>query len=90
MTAENRHDDPGEMISELAHDLKTPIAAIKGFAELLRVRDDDATRQEASVQILAGATRLSDAVDELLETFLVDPQLAAGLARARAKGARAE
>lgn len=80
----------GQLVSELAHELKTPIAAIRGFAELLGARDDDATRREASVQILAGATRLSRAVDELLDAFLADPELPVRFARARVKGARGD
>ena len=54
--------DPG---AELAHELKTPIAVIAGYAELLATRDDDETRLEAAEQILVAARRLSIAVDSL-------------------------
>jgi two-component system, NtrC family, sensor histidine kinase HydH len=80
----------GQLVSDLAHELKTPIAAIRGFAELLEARDDEATRREASVQILTGVTRLSEAIDELLAAFLADPELPLRLAQARVKGAGAD
>jgi CheY-like chemotaxis protein len=50
----------------LAHDLKTPLAAIIGYAELLRTRDDDEIRREAPVQIAEAARRLSAAIDHLV------------------------
>jgi len=50
----------------LAHDLKTPITVIVGYAELLAIRDDEETRTRAVEQILAAAQRLSAAVDEWL------------------------
>jgi CheY-like chemotaxis protein len=55
-----------EQLSSLAHELKTPIAVIRGYAELLAMRDDDETREAASVQILEAARRLTELVDEAL------------------------
>ena len=51
----------------LAHDLKTRVSVISGYAELLRARDDEATRREAPLRILEAAERLSAEIDHLLE-----------------------
>ncbi len=54
-----------EAAAELVHELKTPLAVIRGFAELLASRADDETRQAASTEILAAAARLSETIDAL-------------------------
>lgn len=79
----NRRPEASELISELAHELKTPLAAITGFAELLRHRDDDHTRREAPRLIGEAAERLSKVVDDLVEILHADPELALRIARAR-------
>ena len=56
-----------DMISELAHRLRTPLAVISGYAELLQIRDDEETRTEAPARIQAAAVRLTTAIDEVLE-----------------------
>lgn len=69
-------DERDEALSKLAHDLKTPLTAINGFAELLQARDDEHTRREATARILEASGRLSAAIDRLLgaiaETDLVE------------------
>jgi signal transduction histidine kinase len=55
-----------ERLDELAHDLKTPLAMIVGYAELLLARDDEKLRKEAPARILEAAERLSTALDGLL------------------------
>lgn len=69
--------------SALAHELKTPLAVISGFAELLAVRDDERTRREAAEQILEASSKLSAAIDDVLEILAEDEQLARGLLEAR-------
>jgi CheY-like chemotaxis protein len=57
-----------EQLSALAHELKTPIAIIAGYAELVGARSDEETRLAAAEQIAAAAKRLSTAVDRLVGT----------------------
>lgn len=66
MTGEER----SELRAQLAHDLKTPLAVIIGYGELLGTRDDEATRLEASRMIVQAAERLSHELDELLDRLL--------------------
>ncbi|MBA3365904.1 MAG: hypothetical protein H0U03_08995 [Actinobacteria bacterium] len=58
-----------EELSRLAHDLKTPLAMIVGYAELLDTRDDEEIRREAPQLIMQAAERLSSALDQLLESL---------------------
>jgi len=57
---------PDEVLSALAHDLKTPISVIVGYAELIEKRSTEAKTREAVGIILEMAERLRAAVDALL------------------------
>lgn len=59
--------------STLAHDVKTPLAVIAGYAELLRIRDDDRIRAEAPSLILEAAQRLSREIDALIDKLVELP-----------------
>jgi len=59
-------------LSTLAHELKTPLAVIAGFAELLAARDDERTRLEASARIMEATERLGNAFDDLLAGVAAD------------------
>ncbi len=67
-----------ELLSEFAHDFKTPLGLIAGYAELLRFRDDPETSREAPIRIEEASQRLDAAIDDLLE--LVEAEYP-GLAR---------
>lgn len=57
---------PDEILSALAHDLRTPISVIAGYAELIEKRSTEAKTREAAGLILEAAERLRSAVDALL------------------------
>lgn len=53
-------------LSAIAHALRTPLAVITGYAELLQARDDERTRREAADRIAEAAARLSSEIDQVL------------------------
>jgi signal transduction histidine kinase len=59
-------------LSTLAHELKTPLAVIVGFAELLANREDERTRIEAAKQITDACERLSSVLDDLFAGVAAD------------------
>jgi CheY-like chemotaxis protein len=75
--------DPSEVRAALAHDLKSPLAVIVGFAELLSRRDDARIRLEASARIMEAADRLGEAIDDVLTLLARDHP-----PRPRSKGER--
>ncbi len=68
MTAVERDwpDDPGERITQLVHDLRTPLTIVQGFAELLQRSAgtlDDARRDEYLARILQASRELKEILD---------------------------
>ncbi len=55
-----------EMVSTLAHELKSPLTAIIGHLELLETAEDGQLTDRSLTAIERGATRLSDLVEDLL------------------------
>ena len=82
--------EPSAQLSSLAHEFKTPLAVIVGFAELLGARDDERTRLEAAKRIMEASERLGDALDDLLSGVAADKgDLGGRLIDALAAGRRA-
>jgi len=63
---------PGANLSTLAHELKTPLTVITGFAELLAARDDERTRKEAASRIMQASEQLAGVIDDLLAGVAAD------------------
>lgn len=59
-------------VSQLLHDLKTPLSVIGGYAELLLTRDDERIRAEAPELILRATARLSPALDAVVAALAAD------------------
>ena len=56
----------GELGAVLAHEVRTPLAGIKGFAQLLRERVQDPRQQEYAGKIVTESERLEGLVTDLL------------------------
>ena len=61
-----RLESIGQMLASIVHDFKTPMTAISGYAELMALTDDAATRNDQSEVIIDHVTRLRDMVHDLL------------------------
>ena len=62
-----------DFVANASHELKTPLTAIRGFAERLAEADLDDARAAQSVEvILANAKRLGALVDDLLELARIE------------------
>jgi signal transduction histidine kinase len=62
-----------EFIATVSHDLRTPLSAIRSFAETLRAGVDDETMRERFLEkILRHADRLSGMLDRLLATAHIE------------------
>ena len=61
-------------LSALAHELKTPLAVIVGFAELLAHREDERTRLEAATRITEACERLSNVLDDFFAGVAADKE----------------
>jgi signal transduction histidine kinase/DNA-binding response OmpR family regulator len=59
-----------ELVNVVAHDFRTPLAAILGWAEMLKARPDadEGERRERAALIVDAATRMADLMDRTLET----------------------
>jgi K+-sensing histidine kinase KdpD len=60
--------DQRALLSRVFHDLRTPLGAIIGFAEVLTAADvevDESTRQEFLREILTASRRMHRLLDEL-------------------------
>lgn len=68
MTAARRArvDPLAERAALLDHELRTPLAMIVGYAELLETRDDERTRDEATKRIREAAERLGSLIEALV------------------------
>ena len=71
MSTTRPHATSGELWSTAAHDLRTPLTVIAGYAELLLQRDDEETRRDAAEQILAATTRISSGIDDVLTLLAI-------------------
>jgi CheY-like chemotaxis protein len=63
------YSSPEELLSEVAHEFRTPLGVITGYVELLQLRDDPALRSQALPRIEAAAERLGQAIDRLLSAL---------------------
>lgn len=67
--------DPAQRLVRLAHDLRSPLVAVRGFAELLAGRPDAPPEQRAEFaqRILDGAQELQAILDDERASRPLDP-----------------
>jgi two-component system sensor histidine kinase QseC len=64
--------------ADAAHELRTPVAAVRAHAEVARAASTEAERRAALDNILAGCDRAAHAIDQLLTLARLDPGHAGG------------
>jgi len=67
-------DKERQFTSDAAHELRTPLAALKVHLQLIQSSDNDADKQAALLAISQGVERASHLVDQLLGLARLDPQ----------------
>jgi two-component system sensor histidine kinase QseC len=60
--------------ADAAHELRTPIAALRAQAQVAQRADDDAERERALAQVIAGCDRASRLIDQLLTLARLEPE----------------
>lgn len=60
--------------ADAAHELRTPLAALKVQAQVAQRAADPAARTQALAQVLAGVARMTHLVEQLLTLARLDPQ----------------
>lgn len=66
-----------EFAEDVAHELRTPLAAIRLQAQLIERAPDDAAAQHALIRLISGVDRTARLVDQLLTLARLDPERAA-------------
>ncbi|MEW6591785.1 MAG: ATP-binding protein [Pseudomonadota bacterium] len=66
-------DNERRFTADAAHELRTPLAALKVQAQVALRAQDDAGRQHALTQVIAGVDRMTHLVEQLLTLARVDP-----------------
>jgi len=64
-----------DALSRLSNGLRTPLALIAGYAELLEIRQDAETLAEAPQRIKEAAAELNRIVDDLLTVYAIDANI---------------
>jgi two-component system sensor histidine kinase QseC len=64
--------------SDAAHELRTPLAALKAHAQVALRTTDDSMRREALVNVIAGVDRAVHLSEQLLILARIDPEIWAG------------
>lgn len=71
-------DNERRFTADAAHELRTPVAAVRAHAEVARAAATDAERRAALDNIVAGCDRAARAIEQLLTLARLDPGDAGG------------
>ena len=64
-----------DALSRLSNGLRSPLALIAGYAELLEIRQDAETLSEAPQRIKEAAGELNRIIDDLLTVYAIDANI---------------
>lgn len=67
-----------KMLSNISHDLKTPLTVIRGYLEIMRTRGEAALEEQTDLQMLLKAEQKTQALMELIDSFFSLAKLEAG------------
>jgi PAS domain S-box-containing protein len=70
--AERANRAKSEFLSRMSHDLRTPLNAVLGFAQLLDLDSLSGDQRDAVKQILKGGAHLLDLINEVLEIARIE------------------
>ncbi len=65
--------------SQMSHEMRTPLNAISGFAQLLQEEVTDTEQKDSLAEIIKASGRLTDIVDQALKLTTMEDSLAQGL-----------
>ncbi|WP_086480457.1 ATP-binding protein [Oceanospirillum sanctuarii] len=65
--------------SQMSHEMRTPLNAISGFAQLLQEEVTDSEQKDSLAEIIKASGRLTDIVDQALKLTTMEDSLAQGL-----------
>lgn len=68
----------GKMLSNISHDLKTPLTVIRGYLEIMRTRDETVLEGRTDQQMLEKAEQKAKELMELIDSFFSLAKLEAG------------
>jgi signal transduction histidine kinase len=63
----------GEFLAAMSHELRRPLASIRGEAELMALTLEQAQHREMAGRIAKGATHRSDLLTDILDLSKVEP-----------------
>jgi PAS domain S-box-containing protein len=70
--AERANRAKSEFLSRMSHDLRTPLNAVLGFAQLLTAETLNDSQRECTQQILKGGRHLLDLINEVLDIARIE------------------
>jgi len=68
-------DNERRFTADAAHELRTPLAALKVQAQVAQATPDEAEKRHALAQVIAGADRTTRLIEQLLRLARLDPLL---------------